>query len=251
MSPDKPFADHFSERASGYARYRPTYPASLAAWLASLAPARETAWDCGTGSGQAAQLLAAEFERVVATDPSESQLGNARPHPRITYRVGRESQSGLPERSADLVAAAQAAHWFDLAAFHAEVRRVARPRCVVALWCYELMTCGKEIDDAVVRFYSDRVGRYWPAERAWIEQGYRTLDFPYDEIDPPPFAIESSLTREAFLGYVGTWSAVARCRAAEGVDPMEAFAAEIARSWTDPGEVRGVRFPLALRVGRL
>lgn len=68
------FGDHFSAQAKQYAAFRPTYPPELVAYLAQLAPGRELAWDCGTGQGQAARLLAAEFRQVVATDASAAQL---------------------------------------------------------------------------------------------------------------------------------------------------------------------------------
>ncbi|MEO6526682.1 MAG: hypothetical protein ABIP93_08680 [Gemmatimonadaceae bacterium] len=67
------FADHFSSSAAAYATYRPRYPAALFAWLASVTSGRERAWDCATGSGQAAIGLAAYFDHVVATDPSSGR----------------------------------------------------------------------------------------------------------------------------------------------------------------------------------
>ncbi len=36
----------FATVAANYARFRPTYPTEVFAWLASLAPARERVWDC-------------------------------------------------------------------------------------------------------------------------------------------------------------------------------------------------------------
>jgi hypothetical protein len=60
------FKDHFSARAAGYARFRPTYPDALFDWLAGLAPSRALAWDAGTGNGQAARALASRFERVLS-----------------------------------------------------------------------------------------------------------------------------------------------------------------------------------------
>jgi hypothetical protein len=49
----------FSPVAERYVRARPTYPDALFEWLANEAPALDVAWDCATGSGQAAQSLAA------------------------------------------------------------------------------------------------------------------------------------------------------------------------------------------------
>ena len=133
-----PFQDHFSAVAAGYARFRPRYPTELCADLAAAAPAHGLAWDCATGNGQAAVALAAHFARVVATDASAAQLARATPHPRITYRLGPERESGLDDGSVDLVTVAQAFHWLDLDAFYAEVRRVLRPRGALAVWCYDL-----------------------------------------------------------------------------------------------------------------
>ena len=71
------FADHFSEISAGYAAFRPRYPDALFDLLAAAAPAREAAWDCATGSGQAALGLARHFARVFATDASDAQIGRA------------------------------------------------------------------------------------------------------------------------------------------------------------------------------
>src|SRR5829696_10596840 len=49
----------FSTEAAEYAHLRPTYPDDLFAFLATLVPSRDVAWDCGTGNGQAATHLAA------------------------------------------------------------------------------------------------------------------------------------------------------------------------------------------------
>jgi len=121
------FTDHFSSISSAYAEFRPRYPAELFDWLASHAERRETCWDCATGNGQAAGELARRFERVVATDASEAQIGAARPDPRIEYRVAHAERSGLPDDWADAITVAQAIHWLDPAGFYREVERVARP----------------------------------------------------------------------------------------------------------------------------
>ena len=71
------FKDHFSGHAGLYARHRPRYPSELFGWLADAAGGRELAWDCGTGSGQAALALAESFRRVIATDASRASAVKA------------------------------------------------------------------------------------------------------------------------------------------------------------------------------
>ena len=183
------FQDHFSQLAARYARARPTYPPALFTELARLTRDHASAWDCGTGNGQAAMGLAEHFRSVVATDPSEAQLSKARPDPRITYRLGGEASSGLPPGSVDLVTAAQAAHWFDLAAFYSEARRVLRPGGVIALWCYGLCHITPEVDALMAEFYQKTVGPYWPPERHHIDAAYRSLDFPFEEAPFPAVAM--------------------------------------------------------------
>ena len=82
---------------------------------------------------------------------------------------------------------AQALHWFDLLRFYAEVRRVTRPDGVIAVWCYQLHSITPEIDAIVNHYYSDIVGADWPPERRLVEEGYRTLAFPFREVTPPRF----------------------------------------------------------------
>ncbi len=246
------FADHFSCIAAEYARYRPRYPDALFDFLAALVPSRATVWDCAAGSGQATEPLAARFARVVATDASERQLSAAPRLSNVEYRVAAAERSGLPERSFDLVTVAQALHWFDLEQFYREVRRVAKPGGVLAVWCYGTCTVeGDEVNEAVLRLYRDVLGPYWPPERRHVENGYRDLPFPFEAIAAPAFEMVESWTMPQLLGYLGTWSARQRILAATGSDPLPAFAEELAQRWGDPGRRRLVRWPIALRVGRV
>jgi SAM-dependent methyltransferase len=242
------FQDHFSARAELYARARPTYPPALFADLAALAPDTRWAWDCGTGNGQAAVGLATCFESVMATDPSAAQLALAEPHPRVEYRVASEAGSGLPPDSVDLVTAAQAAHWFDQARFHAEVRRVLRPGGVLAIWCYGLCEVAPGIDRAVSRFYRETVGPYWPAGRAHVEAGYRSLSFPFEEAPFPVHAMERQWSLEEFGAYLGSWSAVERFQRANGMDPVGPLLTGLEAEWGSTP--RRVRWSLTGRLGR-
>lgn len=244
------FKDHFSRQAPDYARYRPNYPAELFAWLAGIAPSRGTAWDCGTGSGQAAAGLAAHFERVLATDPSRKQLEHAEPHPRVDYRVASAEVSLLDTASIDLITVAQAIHWFDLEKFYAEAKRVLKPCGVIAAWTYTLLDVEAGIDELLTNFYKDVVGPYWPPERRMVDDRYRSLPFPFEPVEPPAFEIRTEWSRDDLLGYLGTWSATQAYLKAKGVDPLVEFARCLAPMWPDAAARKTLRWPLHLRVGR-
>lgn len=244
------FKDHFSETAAGYARFRPRYPELLFDFLAGAAPKRERAWDCATGSGQAALGLAGRFKQVIATDASAEQIAYARPHPCVEYRVASAERSGLETASIDLVTVAQALHWFDIPAFFEEVKRVLIPGGLVAVWCYPLFTIEPAIDRIVRRFYAEKLGLYWPPERKRVEEGYRSISFPFVEMETPAFQIESPVALSQLAGYLGTWSAVRRYIRERGEDPVALLVAELAPVWGDPDQPRLLTTPIRLRMGR-
>ncbi len=244
------FRDHFSSHAADYARYRPDYPGALFDFLASLAPARRRAWDCATGSGQAAAGLASRLEEVVATDASASQIAAAVAKPGILYRVAHADASGLPNGSVDLVTVAQALHWLDRDRFWPEADRVLAPGGVIAVWCYDLLRITPDVDAVVRRLSTEVVGPYWPPERAIVERGYGTLEFPFEEVPAPAFAMAKLWTFPDLLGYLRTWSANRRFEEATGNDPLRIVEGQLRAAWGQPGSARTARWDLDLRVGR-
>ena len=243
------FRDHFAFAASSYASFRPRYPKALFAWLASETRGHECAWDCGTGSGQAAVGLAPHYGAVVATDPSLAQLSSAERSGGVEYVAMSAEASALREESVDLVTVAQALHWFDRARFFPEVNRVLRPGGVLAVWSYGLLTIEPAIDARLRHFYSDTLGAYWPSERALVDTGYAGVALPYPELPTPRVAMEASWTMREVLGFLSTWSAVGRYRMLERVDPVHGLLNDLASVWGTK-ERRQVRWPLTLRAAR-
>jgi len=247
-----PFPDHFSERADAYAAHRPTYPDDLFDFVASAAPRRNRAWECAAGSGQATLGLAARFERVVATDASAAQIARAPAHPRVEYRVAAADRSGLEDSSVDLVAVAQALHWFDAPAFYLEARRVLASDGVLAAWCYGTARLDDgALDSAFRRFHYCVLAAHWPLERRAVESGYRTLSFPLREIaGSPEFEIAADWTLGDLLGYVRTWSAVRSYESACGEAPIGELERALAGSWGGAESRRRVVWPVHVRIGR-
>ncbi len=243
--------DHFSGHAACYQQFRPNYPAPLFAYLASLCSSHDLAWDCATGNGQAAVELAPYFSSVIATDFSAQQLEQAPSVPNVRYLVAGADKAPIEDGTVDLVTVAQALHWFDLSSFYPEVRRVARPGGILAVWCYEMHHITPEIDAIVHRLYADIVGAYWPPERRIVEEGYRTLPFPFDEIAAPEFRMVHSWDLEHVLGYFGSWSSTQRYRKQNGEDPIALIADDLKAAWGDPEQIRDVVWPLNIRVARV
>lgn len=246
------FSDHYAANAAGYARYRPSYPRQLFEWLASVAPDRRVAWDCGTGSGQAALGLAEHFAQVIATDPSVAQLAHAVRHPAVAYGAMPAEQSALASSSTSTVTVAQALHWFDQPRFYAEARRVLVARGVLAVWSYGLLNLhDSALDEMLRRFHGETVGSYWPPERRLVDEGYRALALPFEPVVTPAFAMEAEWSLEQLAGYLSTWSAVQRARTATGIDPLPGLVAELRTRWGATESSRRIEWPLVLRAARV
>lgn len=202
------FKDHFSGHSNDYALHRPTYPLELVKWLAEIAPAQKCAVDCGCGNGQLSVLLADVFNKVYAIDPSNTQIANAVSHPHISYYIVSAEQTDLPYTCADLIVAAQAAHWFNLDTYYDEMRRISKPGAVIALVSYNLLTIDQgEIDNLINHFYNDDLASFWPSERRFVEENYRSLPFPFEQIKAPEFQMSASWDFNQITGYIQTWSA--------------------------------------------
>lgn len=245
------FKDHFSTRSRDYAQFRPRYPIELFEYLAGIAPARLRAWDCATGNGQAAVGLADFFQNVAATDASDEQIANAERHDRVQYRVATAEQSGLESGSIDIVSVAQALHWFDVDLFYEEVRRVLKPDGVVAVWCYTLLQVSPPVDSLLEKFYRETVGPYWDSERSLVETGYRTLPFPFAEMESPGFQMSVDWSLDQLLGYLRTWSATKKFIGERGFDPVTDLSADLSAVWGPVSDKKHIEWPLNLRTGRL
>ena len=245
-----PATNWFDQGGQAYARFRPQYPAALAAYLASIAPDTALAVDVGCGNGQLTHLLAEHFTAVAGFDPSADQLAHATTRANVTYQCAPAERLPLPDRCASLFSAALAAHWFDLPAFYAPVRRIAKPGAVVALIIYGVLRLEGEPGTRFARFYEREIGPYWPAERALVDSGYATLDFPFEPLEPPPLEIRLEWHLEELLGYISTWSAVRRAREAGRDELLRRFADDMAACWGDPRTRRAMSWPVNLRIGR-
>ena len=246
------FKDLFSERASIYSRYRPDYPDALFDWIRGLVDRHDAVWDCATGSGQAAKALAQIFSRVIATDASAEQIGHAEPRDNIDYQVAPASESGLPDRSVNMVTVAQALHWFELDSFYAEVRRVLVPDGALVIWGYgDPVMETLDLEGILHHYNRGTIEDYWMPERIIVLERYANVPFPFREVATPTLHIERQWTLAELIGYVRTWSATANYIKSTGVDPVPSVEAALAKHWGGEEKRRLVRWPLHIRAGYL
>ena len=240
--------DNFSSHSSQYAKYRPGYPPELFAFLKDTVGDKEIAWDCGTGNGQVAAQLAKFFLKVEATDISRQQLENALKMSNINYSVQRAEKTSFPDAHFNLITVAQAIHWFDFEAFYAEVRRTLKPEGILAVMGYGLFRSNDATDKVIKHFYEQIIGPYWDEERRYLEEEYRSIPFPFEELKTPQFENRLHWKIEHLLGYLNSWSAVKHYEKAKDHNPVALIEEELRKSFGKEGEVT---FPLLFRVGKL
>lgn len=240
--------DNFSSQAKLYAQFRPSYPQVFFDFLLPLVKNKNCVWDCATGNGQVASILADSFEKVYATDISQKQLDNAVQKANIIYKLEPAEQTSFANDIFDLITVGQAAHWFDFEKFYAEVIRVLRPGGVIAIFGYAFMRFNDNMDKVIGDFYSGNLDGYWDDERKYVDEDYKTIPFPFDEIKVPAFTSVYEWNVEQLIGYLNTWSAVQHYIKRNGNNPVDDVEKKIKSAWGS-SETKQVTFPIIARVG--
>lgn len=240
--------DNFSVQSAAYAQFRPTYPQELYDFLFSLVLQQNTAWDCATGNGQVARILAKDFDQVFATDISENQLKHAVQKENISYLLQSSDKSTFPDATFDLITVAQAIHWFSFDDFYAEVKRTLKPAGIIAVFGYGVMRINAQVDPVIHKLYKGILGGYWDEERKYIDEGYLSIPFPFQEFSVPQLSIQTTWNFDQLIGYLNTWSALQHYKKANNSSPLTALMSELESAW-GTGD-KEVNFPILLRVGK-
>ncbi|WNJ17853.1 class I SAM-dependent methyltransferase [Pontibacter sp. G13] len=244
--------DRFSDASQDYRKYRPVYPDSLFEEVLQWVPFRGNAWDCGTGNGQVASVLAKSFKWVDATDLSEAQLAQATQMDNVRYQVARSEQTPFRDHQFDLITVAQAVHWFDIEAFEREINRVAKPGAVLAIWGYGLLRVSAEIDHFIGSFYRDIIGPYWDPQRSHIDDGYSRIRFGFRRIGTfRQHQIQVRWSFSELLGYLNSWSSVKKAKKLHPTwDPVSELSKEIKPFWS-PNSHKPISFPIFVHLWKI
>ena len=165
----------------------------------------------------------------------------------VTYvRNGVNIESG----TVNLITVAQALHWFHFESFYTEVKRVAAENAFIAAWAYSLLQIDEQIDLLIRDYHFNLLGKFWDAERKYVDDGYRNIPFPFEKIDVPQFYIETYWTIEELQGYLNTWSALQHYIAEKGNSPVPGLIEAIKSSWGNANK-RRIIFPVHLLLGAI
>lgn len=202
------------------------------------------------GRGQVAYELAKTFDKVFATDVSQSQIANALQANNISYSVQPAETTNFDDGQFDLVIVAQAIHWFDFDKFYAEVKRTTKDNAFLCVVGYNRVKITEQIDNVITDFYTHVIGSYWDKERRYVDENYTTIPFPFKEIQTPKFVNKQHWTLEHLVGYLKTWSAVKHFVKQNTFNPVDELQKEIEPLWGNK-QIREVHFPLLLRIGQI
>lgn len=159
--------------ARAYA-HRTDYPPALHARLLELTPGRGRLLDLGCGPGKLGRGLAAQFEEVLAVDPSAAMLRlgrelDAGAHPNIAW-IEATAETAPIEAPLDLIVMGASVHWVDPARVFPKLASALTPGGLMALIDGDGPAQAPWIGAwrAVIRDWVGRLGGVWngPAHQA-------------------------------------------------------------------------------------
>ncbi len=128
---------------------------------------------------------------------------------------------------------------------------MGNPGALLAVWTYNFPEINPQVDPVVDQYYYEDLRGYWPERIHYLEAGYRTLPFPFKEIEHPEFSIEMNWDLHDLLGFLGSWSATRRYFKKNGDGSLDAAWEKFEAAWGLPDEKRWIRWPLHIRIGRV
>jgi len=126
----------FTGKAEQYANARPGYPTEAIDYICSLVSSDAVFADIGAGTGIFTQEIAKRGYTISAVEPNSDMLEQLaitlKPYSTANIISAPAEATTLSDKSVDIIICAQALHWFDLALFDKECRRIGKPGVVVA-----------------------------------------------------------------------------------------------------------------------
>ncbi len=135
----KSTVSRFDDRVDNYVKYRPHYPKAMLDLFKQEMNLQEKSViaDIGSGTGISAKLFLENGNTVFGIEPNpsmrEASLKYLKDYTNFNVIDGTAENTGLKDKTIDIIIAAQAFHWFDNAKTILEFRRILRKNGHIAL----------------------------------------------------------------------------------------------------------------------
>ena len=217
---EKTFTAYNKEQGAAYAQARPDYHPNVYNIVVehhkSTGGQCDTLVDLGCGPGMVARGLAPSFDHAIGLDTSAGMIetasslgGSTTSSEPIRFGVSSAEEIGqnlsppVADGSVDLITAANAAHWFDMAGFWPAAARVLKPGGSVALWTTGPARIHPDVPNAaaiqtLVDQHADNLKPYLVPGNLIVRGNYVDLQLPWTLPQPVPEFEESALFRKVF-----------------------------------------------------
>lgn len=224
-------SERFTGRVDSYRRYRPRYPAEIVDLLRRECGLREDAVvvDVAAGTGLLAEIFLSAGFAVTGIEPNAEMRAACseleQRYPKLRVVQGTAEETGMPERSADLITVAQAMHWFDLERTRAEFTRILKPGGCCAVIYNNRHAESDAFHEAYERFLLKFGVDYESVKRQHVGRKRLAQFFAPAAMKYAVFANSQALSRDAFGGRVLSSSYIPR----PGHERYEEMDAELQR----------------------
>lgn len=194
--------------------------------------------------------MANHFDQVFANDISEEQLSYAPQKSNITYLNTPAEHSGLPSNTFNLITIAQAVHWLNFDRFYDEVRRTARKNALLAVVGYGMVRVSKTVNPIIDELYEEAFRQYFNENRRYLDEHYKNIPFPFNEISAPDFEITYQWSLDHLEGYFNSWSAVQKMKSELDKNPVDKTIKHLQQKLGSQKSLE-VSFPVFMRLGKI
>ena len=140
-------------------------------------------------------------------------------------------------------------HWFDHDAFALEVKRVLKPKGILAAWGYSPPRVNQEIDTIIDYAAFDLLENYWANGCEYLNNRYRNIPFPFKRIENNEFYCSLEYDLNGLIGYLESWSPRLNYMKKYNKDPLDLIKPKLSSLWGNPNEIKTVKFPIFLLLG--
>ncbi len=218
----------FGLTAQDYAKHRAGFPDEFfnRVFAGGIIKPNVSLLDLGTGTGTLARGFAARGCSVIGLDISAQLLKQAKDLSlqqglEVEFRLGKAEETGLPDKSFDIVSAGQCWHWFDRPRAAQEVKRLLKPGGTVLIAHFDWLPLpGNVVDrtERLIQTYNPKWYERFGNKNGSYPDWFRDLrEAGFEDVISFSFDINVPYTAEAWRGRIRASAGVGGSLSAEEV----------------------------------